>query len=389
MEEKKKIETKPKSYLSRRERREAFKEKIKSRKEMKKNRLNQCKERIEQKIEIIDGMRWVVPYVYWFEVIVKERWIGKEVKEIMKEEFHYLDDDITKAFEKRLLKVQRNNKEINENCIFEQGDILLNQIHRHELPVPCLLPIIHEDNDVIVVNKPSGIPTHSGGRYTENTVINILEKERNIKLFGVHRLDRLTSGVLIIAKSSEIANEIQRHFISAHKKYICRVIGYMGSCIVNKPIIETTCITKQRVTVGSEGKISTTIFEQIQYDQKTDTTLLWAIPKTGRMHQIRVHLSYENHPIANDSMYRNKNEYCIHFSIPENWKQPGCKECISGIEIPQENLWLSCIELSVEYHGTIKTFISEIPKWGTKNYDCSKDLQEWRMVHNQTLSEVN
>jgi tRNA pseudouridine synthase 8/2,5-diamino-6-(5-phospho-D-ribitylamino)-pyrimidin-4(3H)-one deaminase len=107
-------------------------------------------------------------------------------------------------------------------------------VHRHEPPVTAEpIKIIHETDEILVVNKPGSIPIHPTGRFRHNTVVFILAAEKGYtKLHLVHRLDRLTSGLLLLAKTSECANRIAQQIKSSNvrKEYIAKVIGNFPEC---------------------------------------------------------------------------------------------------------------------------------------------------------------
>lgn len=94
----------------------------------------------------------------------------------------------------------------------QNNDLMKNTVHRHEPPVVCTpLEILADDGEVLVVNKPASIPVHPCGRFRHNTVIFILGKERGVsELHTVHRLDRLTSGVLLFARTLETSKKLDQ-----------------------------------------------------------------------------------------------------------------------------------------------------------------------------------
>ncbi|KAL7716518.1 RNA pseudouridylate synthase [Entamoeba marina] len=222
-------------------------QKIEDRKLMQKKRSEHFE---ECSVLIENGIRYIQPYFHTYIVRAKDRWIGKTIQQVFVEEFHYTIDQLAEG---KLLEL---------NTIISSNDVIHNIIHKHELPIQAHLPIIYEDNNVIVVNKPSGTPTHPGGKYLHNSASSFLKKECGYQLFVVHRLDRLTSGVLIFAKSSIIANEIQQSLKKAHKTYTCRVIGDVDNCIIDKPLIEPSSTTLDIVKVDSNGLQSKTIIEK-------------------------------------------------------------------------------------------------------------------------------
>ncbi|XP_061467418.1 pseudouridylate synthase RPUSD2 isoform X2 [Rhineura floridana] len=186
------------------------------------------------------------------------------------------------------------------------NDFLQNTIHRHEPPVTAqAIEFLEENNEVVVVDKPSSLPVHPCGRFRHNTVIFILGKEHNLKeLHTIHRLDRLTSGVLMFAKSAEVSKKIdeQVRLRQLEKEYVCRVFGEF-------PESEVTCeepilVVSYKVgvcRVDPKGKPCKTVFRRLSYNGKT--SVVKCFPYTGRTHQIRVHLQFLGHPIVNDPIY--------------------------------------------------------------------------------------
>ena len=175
------------------------------------------------------------------------------------------------------------------------------------------LPIIYEDDDCVVINKPVGLLTHSKGAFNpEPTVATWLQSRLKMNLGDergciVHRLDRATSGVMICAKTPEAQSWLQKQFSlrKVIKSYDAVVSGHMphDHALIDMPIMRNPKIP-QRFRVSSKGKPSLT--EYWVKDQGTETTLLKLQPKTGRTHQLRVHLSTLGHPIVGDTFYNGK-----------------------------------------------------------------------------------
>ncbi|MGP1956085.1 MAG: 23S rRNA pseudouridine(955/2504/2580) synthase RluC [Arsenophonus sp. NC-PY1-MAG3] len=167
--------------------------------------------------------------------------------------------------------------------------------------------ILYEDKHLLVLNKPSGMAVH-GGSGINFGVIEALRtlrpEERFLEL--VHRLDRETSGVLLIAKKSSALKALhkQLRLKQMQKQYLALVMGQWPSHIkviqsfLLKNILQSG---KRTVKVGIDGKYSETHFK-IE-ESFSNTTLINANPITGRTHQIRVHTQYAKHPIAYDSHY--------------------------------------------------------------------------------------
>ncbi len=169
--------------------------------------------------------------------------------------------------------------------------------------------IIYEDDDLLVLNKPSGIPVH-GGTANHHGVIDGLrflrKDERYLEL--VHRLDKATSGCLLIAKKRKMLNALQtllrnRTITKTYTALVCGVI-HQQQQTVNAPLEKRTLESgEHRVRVHPDGKKSTTVYTRLH------ATLVSASPKTGRTHQIRVHAKHLGHPIAGDERYSTPAQY--------------------------------------------------------------------------------
>lgn len=175
------------------------------------------------------------------------------------------------------------------------------------------IEIVWENDDMAVINKPSGMLTHPTPLETSGTLVNALlfkygnnlsdingEFRRGI----VHRLDRNTSGLLMIAKNNKtheyLANIIKEHKLT--KKY--RAI-LKGDYPTDEEIIEAPIARHKtqmhKMTVSPDGKPSTTILKVLERFKEATYVELTLV--TGRTHQIRVHMSYKNHPVYNDTLY--------------------------------------------------------------------------------------
>jgi 23S rRNA pseudouridine1911/1915/1917 synthase len=177
------------------------------------------------------------------------------------------------------------------------------------------LPIIYEDENVIVLNKPAGVLTHSKGSInTEGTVATFIEPLINsYELLGnragiVHRLDRATSGVIITAKNADTMKYLQKQFSERKTKkiYTAIVEGWPepNSAVIDAPI-ERNPKKPQIFRVGSHGKAAQTKYEVLKKVEKNNFkfTQLELSPITGRTHQLRIHLAYIKHPIVGDRIY--------------------------------------------------------------------------------------
>ena len=204
-------------------------------------------------------------------------------------------------------KIKVNDKIVKPDYIIKDSDQISSFVHRHENPVlASKINVIKETDDLLVINKPSSIPVHTAGKYRLNTILGILSKEYlYANLFSVHRLDRLTSGILILAKNSKKAAELSKLITSRTviKEYVCKVDG------VFPDDNEIVCNAKLDVLdnklgfrfVNEQGKECLTKFKRLHTDGKT--SVVHCKLETGRTHQIRVHLQFLGYPIVNDPFY--------------------------------------------------------------------------------------
>lgn len=185
-----------------------------------------------------------------------------------------------------------------------------------EISVPpqnIRLEIVYEDENMLVVNKPSGMLTHPTSTERENTLVNVLLYRYGENLSDingsfrrgiVHRLDRNTSGLLMVAKNNAahefLAQQIKNHTIT--KKYLAVVKGVIeqDEFEINSPIGRNPN-QPHKMMVRADGKESLTnvkVLERFKEHTLVELTLI-----TGRTHQIRVHLKSINHPVYNDTLY--------------------------------------------------------------------------------------
>ena len=192
------------------------------------------------------------------------------------------------------------------------------KIKAEEIP----LEIIYEDKDIIVVNKPKGMIVHPANGNLEGTLVNAIMSICKNSLSGiggeirpgiVHRLDKDTSGLLIVAKNDlahiNMSNQIKNRQVK--KIYIALVRGNIDEeeATINMPIGRSTK-DRKKMAVRKDGKEAITHFKVLK--RYSEYTLLEVKIDTGRTHQIRVHLSEIGHPVVGDMVYSNgKNEFGI------------------------------------------------------------------------------
>ncbi len=172
------------------------------------------------------------------------------------------------------------------------------------------LPIIYEDDDCLVINKPAGVLTHSNSPlYSEGTVASFLRGKITGNLEGhragvVHRLDRATSGVIIGAKNEAALSWLQKQFAQrrTRKTYLAIITGTPdpAEALIDIPI-ERNPKDPKSFRPHVNGKPSQTAYKVLQ--QNSHHALIELKPVTGRTHQLRVHMKHINHPIIGDLLY--------------------------------------------------------------------------------------
>jgi len=178
------------------------------------------------------------------------------------------------------------------------------------------LDIIYEDHGVIVINKPAGLVVHPGsGGYYKETLVDVIYEERKeiFDIFGedrpgiVHRLDKETSGVMVLAKTTEAFKKVTAQISNRKikKEYLAIVCGLLenktGS--INVPI-KRQIVDRKKMGVSSLGRKSVT--EYTVKEEFSKFSLVKAIPLTGRTHQIRVHMAFIGNPIVGDKFYSSR-----------------------------------------------------------------------------------
>lgn len=232
--------------------------------------------------------------------------------------------DITEYSREFIQKLIDNNLVlVNEKCVkpsykVELNDkIIINDENFKEecdiVPTKMALNIVYEDDDVMVINKPSGLVVHPGsGNYTNTLVNGLMYYTKNLSDINgvirpgiVHRIDKDTSGLLLIAKTNKAHEILADDFKNKRVKreYIALLNGVFkqGSATIDAPIGRDKNFREKMIVTAENSKNAVTHMKVLKRYKKY--TLVSCILDTGRTHQIRVHMAYIGYPVHNDPVY--------------------------------------------------------------------------------------
>lgn len=194
----------------------------------------------------------------------------------------------------------------NEELVCKKGTKISGLISLIEYePISRGLEPIFEHEDFVIYDKPSGVLTHPNGRGCEYSLCDEIWAKYGPLSVVAHRLDRQTSGLLLVARNEAAAKIFKEKFAKreVQKSYLAYVKGKFAKFIeVNEPISPDNRL-KIKMKVSKNGKFSKSTFKLIKYYEKGDFSLIRCFPKTGRQHQLRVHLAHINHAILGDMLY--------------------------------------------------------------------------------------
>ena len=262
------------------------------------------------------------------EIVVKEE--SKRIDAYLAEKTDNSRVAIQRLIDEEKIKVNGNKTKASYKV--QEGDkIIIEEVEAKQIDLKAQdipVDVLYEDNDIIVVNKPKGMVVHPANGNLDGTLVNAIMAICKDSLSGiggeirpgiVHRLDKDTSGVLIVAKNDKahinLSEQIKNHEVE--KTYIALVRGTVkeNEATINMPIGRSTK-DRKKMAVTKTGKNAVTHFKVLK--RFNNYTLLEVKIETGRTHQIRVHLSEIGYPIIGDTTYSNgKNEWgivgqCLH-----------------------------------------------------------------------------
>ncbi|MDR3559195.1 MAG: RluA family pseudouridine synthase [Candidatus Pacebacteria bacterium] len=299
-----------------------------------------------------------------------------------KKEGVFFNDKITRGQIIRNIKsgnILVNNKTVKPSYSLKENDELEINLEENNSEIisnkEIKLEVIFQDENIIVVNKPAGLQVHPDQHEKNNTLVNALvaswpeiknvgdpstnSGQVNMRPGIVHRLDKDTSGIIVAARNQKTFEELKKRFKTRQMKkiYWAIVFGNLGkpgsSGVIDKPLARASSYRKQ-VVAGrkTQTKVRTAVTEYKVLKSGENFSLLEVSPKTGRTHQIRVHLFSVGHPIVGDKIYINK----------EAKKQGSKGSAGNAMRSSAARQMLHAKSLEFELEGKRYAFITEPPR---------------------------
>ena len=247
-------------------------------------------------------------------MIIEDIIEGQRIDKFLVENTEYTRNKIQKMIENENILV--NGCFVKPSYLLKQGDKIEIKDYIEDtdiLPENIPLDIYYEDDDLIVVNKPSGMVVHPAPGNYSGTLVNALMYHCNnlsqvngtVRPGIVHRIDADTSGLLLVAKNDMVHNDLAKQISekSVVRKYVCLVHGVINedTATIDAPIGRDTKDRKKMCVTEDNSKDAITHIRVLE--RYNTSTLIECVLETGRTHQIRVHMSYINHPVVNDPVY--------------------------------------------------------------------------------------
>lgn len=367
----------------------------------------------------------VKPHHFTYRTFVKERWNGKTILSVFQKEFRdrascYYEDAVSNGH------ILVNGSPCSTFTILAMNDIIEHRIHRHEPAIPYFGPIKwfsanlstknenSQLNDInldhlVLVDKPSGIPVHPTGRYFHNTITEILKFQEGFShLSNINRLDKPTSGLLLIATDKQTAKKLHRLMEkrTIQKEYLAMVNGEfpLSHFIDNS---DNTWVTSEGewiscthpiltvehklglCGVSDNGKPCKTLFKRLKICtvENVSRSLVLCKPLTGRTHQIRVHLQHLGFPIVNDLLYSDPIWCKISMEKKESCSKSLIQDDLYKIaqyllqRLLPETFADDIKQVKSRFSDSIKKESTSMPDWFDKN--CEECQRQWLRTRDQ------
>lgn len=258
---------------------------------------------MSQPIHPASPVRIVEPYPYTYRFRVKPTEHGDTLAELLLRRFSYHSPEVWDArIVAGLVHLDDRLAATTERVRFNQTVSVTNE-RVVEPAVPDAVRIVEETADYVAVDKPAPMPVHSGGRYHRNTLLHILDEMGYHDLKTIHRLDAVTSGLIVLARTPEFARAATEAFAQgAEKIYYAMVEGVPEADVftVDRPIFRKEGF----VFDSGDGPGAREAVTRFRVEERyKGMSLVRCEPVTGRTHQIRIHLRDAGHPIVDDLVY--------------------------------------------------------------------------------------
>lgn len=254
--------------------------------------------------------------------IIEDKDVSKRLDIFLNESI----EEATRSYIKTLIddsKVTVNGKNVKSGYKLKLNDRIdveiVEKVSENIIAEDIPLDIVYEDDDIIIVNKPKGMVVHpANGNYT-GTMVNSLMHSHEGKLSSingvirpgiVHRIDKDTSGILVVAKNDNAHKKLSEQFKvhSIKRKYVALVKGIIkeDSFTIDLPIGRSLKDRKKMAVTDKNSRNAVTHISVLKRFYTSNVTLIEAELETGRTHQIRVHMAYSHHPLVGDEVYGKK-----------------------------------------------------------------------------------
>lgn len=263
------------------------------------------KEPFKSKNQLSRKVRLVEPYPITHRFLVESEFEGESLLELMCAKFPFRSEEEWELrIKERRVYSEDESRPIDQSLV--AGEVIF---HHNpgviEPSVPDEVEVLRETEDYLIAYKPAPLPMHPGGRYNKNALTGILQELGYTNLRITHRLDAVTSGIVLFAKTKEFAKKATECFTNGRvlKTYFALVSGVPEdeSVTINSPIKRKHGFVFESKQGLEDAKEAATHFEVVE--RKENSSLIKCIPETGRTHQIRLHLAEWGFPIIDDLIY--------------------------------------------------------------------------------------